>query len=119
MENREILEDELETLERLKVITLKRKLNAGILFIPDGLTCSIEDERDPEEIDDKTFEEELIGALVDSYNYAQDTGKVIPVIVRGSADLLSQVRKITFDDGMIDIDDIERRIEIVKERLER
>lgn len=113
MENREILEEELEILQKLKIITLKRKLSGGLLFIPEELEFAY-----PDGEDEPSFEEELVGAMIDQIEFTQETGKRLPVIIRGDEKLFDKVQYINFhDDSMIDVEDIERRIESLKDRL--
>lgn len=115
-DNREILLEELEVLERLKIITLRRTLGAGILVIPDGLEPVGEVYEDE---DDESLEDLIMEALLHPVVNRDSAGSFVPIILRGPADLIREVRLIKFDDYMIDIEDIEKRIEAIKSRLDQ
>ena len=118
-DNREILLEELEILERLKIITLRRTLNAGLLVIPDGLEPLPADWDEECDEDDKSFEDMLVEAMLHPVRDPDSPGTIVPIILRGPADLVQHVRLIKFDDHMIDIEDIEKRIEAIKGRLDQ
>src|SRR5690348_8676968 len=83
------LQEELELLQRSKLAILKSRLNAGILFIPEGLTFW------NSEIEDVPGE--LMDALVDQSRFQTDLS-YLPIIVCGDVDLLKEVRQLKFTD---------------------
>lgn len=110
---REVLEEQLELLERAMTVTLRSKLNAGILLIPEDLQAwNSETEEEP----DHAFEDELFEALLAPVRDIDSLSSYLPFIIRGPVDLLSEVRHIKFgNDG--DIEAIQGRIDSVRERL--
>lgn len=111
---REILEEQLELLERTMTVTLRSRLNAGILLVPDDLQVwNSETEEEP----DYSFEDELFEALLEPVRNIDSLSSYLPFIIRGPVDLLSEVRHIKFsNDG--DIEAIQARIDSVRERLD-
>lgn len=109
-DNREILIEELELLDRLKIVTLRRSLTAGILVIPDEFEPATEEEYN------NSLEDEILDALLEPVHNVDSVGTICPIFLRGPADLLDKVRLIKFDDGS-DLEHIESRIEQVKHRL--
>lgn len=106
--------DELMTLNRMFRGTERSRLNAGLLFIPDGFSVSASpdgdypyddyDEVNPtqpvgptpeEEADD--FEENLIDAMTTPIRDEQSASAVIPLIIRGPAELGASIRPINLE----------------------
>ena len=85
--------------------TARSRLNAGALYIPDGLSASAmpddpglgEDEELPPEEDHDEFEEELILALTTPIADEESASAVVPLIIRGPADLGEKIKHITFE----------------------
>jgi hypothetical protein len=106
--------DELLLLNRTARATAKSRLNAGALFIPDGLSVAaspdqINSEGDFEAEDDDAFEEELIAAMTTPIQDEDSASAVVPLLIRGPADLGSQIRPIkferSFDPALVDRSD--------------
>lgn len=101
--------DMLLLYDRNKRGIVKSKMNAGILYLPDGLSASTDSDGEltnPEDLEDgemapaveetDTIEEDLMDAWI---NPIQDEGaasSVAPVILRGPAELGQAIRHITF-----------------------
>lgn len=87
----------------------RSRLNAGLLFVPDGLSNSAmpdsdlylededaaETEPTPEEIAD-SFENELIESMTTPIAEEDSASAVVPLLVRGPTDLGKEIRHITF-----------------------
>jgi len=112
-DNREILIEELELLERLKIVTLRRKLNAGVILIPEEFQVATEQEYE----DQFSIEEEIASGLAETVHNINSLGTICPIFLRGPADLLDSVRLIKFSDNMLELEAIENRIDTVKGRL--
>lgn len=85
--------------------TARSRLNAGALFIPDGLSASAMPE-DPELGDDESlppvedhdeFEEELILAMTTPIADEESASAVVPLIIRGPEDLGEKIKLIKFE----------------------
>lgn len=86
----------------------RSRINAGIIYLPDGLTTASEGDPDgsyddtdsisatPEEIQDN-FENEFADALVTPVEDESSAASVVPLIVRGPVELGKEIRHITFD----------------------
>lgn len=112
--DRELLEEQLELLERTMTVTLRSRLNAGILVVPEGLQVW---DSETEEEPDYSFEDELFEALLAPVRDIDSLSSYLPFIIRGPVDLLKEVRHIKFgNDG--DIEAIQGRIDSVRERLD-
>jgi hypothetical protein len=113
-DNRDNLVEELDLLERLRLAYLRRKLHGGILLIPDELTYAIGEEEISE------LEETLVESMVTTLQFPDSLGALLPVVIRGSEELLKEVRLIKLsDESMLDVEMIEKRIENLKERIKR
>jgi hypothetical protein len=85
--------------------TARSRLNAGALYIPDGLSASAmpddpalaEDETLPPEEDHDEFEEELILAMTTPIADEESASAVVPLIIRGPEDLGEKIRHIKFE----------------------
>jgi len=87
----------------------RSRLNAGLLFVPDGLSNAampdpdlyLEDGEDadkeptPEEIAD-SFENELVEAMTTPISEEDSASAVVPLLVRGPTELGKEIRHITF-----------------------
>ena len=117
--------DELLLLNKSARKTLKSRLNAGILFVPDDISNmsqsdgDIDDNTDTyaEESDDNSdsFEEELIVAATTPIADEGSASAVVPLIVRGPADLADKIRHITFEQSFDEAQT--RRAEKVMDRI--
>lgn len=102
---------ELLLLNRTFRATAKSRLNAGALYIPDGLSVAAgpdpgypygdeeglyEDELTPEEAADE-FEEQLIDALSTPIKDEESASAVVPLIIRGPADLGDKIKQFKFE----------------------
>jgi hypothetical protein len=80
-------------------------MNAGMLFVPDGLSnvSQVEGEMTPEGVPqdiadmDESFEEELIAGLVTPVDDISSAASLVPTVVRGPDDLGEKIRYITFE----------------------
>lgn len=92
--------DQLLLEDRAMAASAKSRMNAGILFVPDGLSNAVEsdsDVSDGSEIIDESFEEELIAGLVTPVEDVSSGATLIPTVIRGAQDLGAQIRHITFE----------------------
>lgn len=98
--------DELLLLSRTSAAAAKSRLNAGLLFVPDGLSNVTQTEggtEDSTEYEDLTddagdsFEEELIDAMTTPIADASSASAVVPLVVRGPEDLGEKIRLIPFE----------------------
>ena len=100
---------ELLLLNRTFRATARSRLNAGALYLPDGLSLSagpesdyqFEDEIDitaptPEEEEDE-FEEQLIDAMTTPISDESSASAVVPLIIRGPADLGDKIKQFKFE----------------------
>lgn len=107
--------NELLLLNRTFRATHRSRLNAGALYIPDGLSYAstvdsdvpFEEQEDgylPEESEDD-FEEQLMDAMTTPIKEEDSASAVVPLIIRGPAELADKVKLIqferSFDDAMI------------------
>lgn len=97
--------DQLLVLDRAASASAKSRMNAGMLFVPDGLSnvTQTEGEMTPEgettiitEMDE-SFEEELIAGLVTPVEDISSAASLVPTVVRGPDDLGEKIRYITFE----------------------
>lgn len=98
------LMDELLLLNKDARATIKSRLNAGILLLPDDLSnisqmdgvTIIEGEEIEEDTDDsEDFEEELQAAMLTPISDEGSASAVVPLIIRGPAEALEKVRHFT------------------------
>jgi len=100
---------ELLLLNRTFRATARSRLNAGALYLPDGLSVSagpendyqFEDEIDitnptPEEEEDE-FEEQLIDAMTTPISDESSASAVVPLIIRGPAELGDAIKQFKFE----------------------
>ena len=98
---------ELLLLNRMFRGTERSRLNAGALYVPDGLSVAAAADPDlfgevddpegtPEEIGDE-FEENLIAAMTTPIEDEQSAASVVPLIIRGPAELGKEIQLIKFE----------------------
>lgn len=104
------LMDELLLLSRTARATARSRLNAGALFVPDGLSVAAESDGesmltapDGEQLapytadETDTFEEELIDAMTTPISDESSAAAVVPLIIRGPAELGEKIKLIKFE----------------------
>lgn len=97
--------DQLLIMDRAASASAKSRMNAGLLFVPDGLSSitQVEGEMTPEgqtpviQEMDESFEEELIAGLVTPVEDISSAASLVPTVVRGPDDLGDKIRHITFE----------------------
>jgi hypothetical protein len=97
--------DQLLLSDRAAATAAKSRLNAGILFIPDGLSNATEVEGDEENSDmaptsadaTESFEEELIAGLTAPVADINSVASLMPTVVRGPDELGEKIRLIPFE----------------------
>ena len=109
---REILEEELELLRKNMTVTLRSRLSAGLLLIPEGLQVW-----NSETEDEPTFEEELWAAMMEPVRDIASLSSYLPFIIRGPVELLSEVRHMKFGNDQ-NIEILQNRIDTLEARLE-
>lgn len=94
--------DELLLLGRAARASAKSRLNAGILFIPDGISASKEADSDDDDIETEidSIEEELIEALMEPIDDDMSAASVVPTIFRGPEAFGEAIRYITMERPM-------------------
>lgn len=100
---------ELLLLNRTFRATARSRLNAGALYLPDGLSVSagpesdyqFDDEVDPSAIapeeEEDEFEEQLIDAMTTPISDESSASAVVPLIIRGPADLGDKIKTFKFE----------------------
>lgn len=108
---------ELLLLNKTFRATARSRLNAGLLYLPDGLSVAgaadpdvVPDDEEPEQFVDPTlaavdptleedddFEEALIEAMTTPIADEESAAAVVPLLVRGPADLGEKLRLIQFE----------------------
>lgn len=95
--------DQLLLEDRAASASTKSRMNAGLLFVPDGLSNSTESDSETvndgqsAEIVDESFEEELVAGLVTPVEDVSSGATLVPTIIRGPHDLGDKIRHITFE----------------------
>lgn len=104
--------EELMLLNRTVRATARSRLNAGLLYLPDGLTVRSEATPYPDDLDDTPgadpsasgtgddddeFEQELIDAMTTPIQDEDSAAAVVPLIVRGPAELGEKINLIKFE----------------------
>jgi hypothetical protein len=112
--NRQILVDEQEALERVIELLSKSRLNSGILFIPEGLTAELDL---ISEEDDADLETELVKALTSPISDVHAASVFMPFIIHGPEELYDE---ITYKAPNIypDLEVLRNRVEFIKTRIE-
>ena len=95
------LSAELLLLNRTVRATAKSRLNAGALFIPDGLSVAASpditnEDGDFETAEDDTFEQELIAAMTMPIQDEDSASAVVPLLIRGPGELGNQIKQFSF-----------------------
>lgn len=101
------LADELLLLGRTAKATARSRLNAGAMYIPDGLSLAQEaddeDELDlnddPTENSDESdgFEQELLDAMTAPISDEESASAVVPLLIRGPAELAQFIKLFKFE----------------------
>lgn len=90
--------EELVLLDSMIRTTIRSRMNAGMLFIPDALSIAARTPavgNDPNETEpEDTFESELFAAMTQPVSDEHDASAVVPVLVRGPADLGDRIKHI-------------------------
>jgi hypothetical protein len=97
--------DQLLIMDRAASASAKSRMNAGLLFVPDGLSnvTQVEGEMSPEGIPqevtdmDESFEEELIAGLIAPVEDISSAASLVPTVIRGPDELGDKIRHITFE----------------------
>ncbi len=85
----------LDACEQLVLLTkairmmTRSRMNAGVIFIPEGLASSMDDEDDPSSV-----EEALIAAAVSPLENESAATSVVPLVITGPAQLGKELKKI-------------------------
>lgn len=100
---------ELLLLNRTFRATARSRLNAGALYLPDGLSVAsdagpdypyaddaINQDYTPEEAEDE-FEEQLIDAMTTPIRDEDSAAAVVPLIIRGPAELGDKIKQFKFE----------------------
>lgn len=100
--------DELLLLNRTFRATARSRLNAGALYLPDGLSTSASADPDypfdpaddivntPESAEDE-FEDQLIDAMTTPISDEASASAVVPLIIRGPAELGDKIKQFKFE----------------------
>jgi hypothetical protein len=102
--------DELLILNRAARAIERSRLNAGAMYLPDGLSVSatpdVTSDLDPDdptlrEVDDDSdsFEEQLMLAMTTPIQDEDAASAVVPLIIRGPADLADKIKLFKFERG--------------------
>jgi len=98
--------DQLLILDRAASAAAKSRMNAGILFVPDGLSNVAQADGDlgvPGEMADlsddiqESFEEELIAGLISPVEDITSAASLVPTVIRGPEDLGEKIRHIPLE----------------------
>lgn len=103
------LADELLLLNRSARATIRSRLNAGAMYLPDGLSLAADADEDdqldpnsaeimadpPEEED--PFEQEFMDALTTPISDEESVAAVVPLIIRGPAELGDKIKQFKFE----------------------
>lgn len=92
--------EELLLLSKLIRIISRARMNAGVFFIPDGVSAAaptLSDEEAEELGEEAAFEKEFILALTTMISDESAGNSVIPFLVRGAEELGEKLRHITID----------------------
>jgi hypothetical protein len=105
---------ELQLINKTFRATARSRLNAGMLYLPDGLGVSASPDPDvlpdddlnddtavasfaPPEDDTDEFEESLIDAMVTPISDEESASAVVPLLVRGPAEFADKIKVIKFE----------------------
>jgi hypothetical protein len=115
--NRQILVNEQEALERTIQLLSESRLNNGILFIPESLTAELDLISEEEEEEDADLEAELVEALTSPISDIHVASAFMPFIIRGPEELYSEIR-YDAPDIHPDLEVLQNRVEFIKTRIE-
>jgi len=101
---------ELLLLNRTFRATARSRLNAGALYLPDGLSVAANPDPDfpytdadgiydgptPEELEDE-FEDQLMDAMTTPIKDEDSASAVVPLIIRGPAELGDKIKQFKFE----------------------
>lgn len=97
---------DLLLLTRAARATARSRLNAGAMYIPDGLSASAitdgpplspDDTPVPPDEDHDEFEDELISAMVTPIQDEESAAAVVPMLIRGPAELGDKIKQFKFE----------------------
>lgn len=95
--------DQLLVMDRAASASAKSRMNAGLLFVPDGLSniAQADEEMTADGTvapsADESFEEELIAGLVTPVEDISSAASIVPTVIRGPEELGDKIRHITFE----------------------
>jgi len=97
--------EELLMLQRLVRSATRSRLNAGLLFVPDGITVASATVANADETDGEqavvdpgnAFVAELMDAMVTPVSDEGSASSVVPMVVTGPSDQGSSIRHLTFE----------------------
>lgn len=92
--------DELLLISKMTRATAKSRLNAGMLFIPDGLTNMTQNDSDDTDMADDgadSFEEDLIDALITPIADETSASAIVPLVLRGPDEMGEKIKFIKFE----------------------
>ena len=102
--------DELLLLSRAARATARSRLNAGALFVPDGLSVAAESDGESDDTvydddalapyadeDSDVFEDELLDSMTTPIQDEASAAAVVPLLIRGPAELGQHIRLIKFE----------------------
>lgn len=109
--------EELLLLTRMLRTTVRSRMNAGILFVPDSMTVAATSV--PEEEGDRTeedvFEAELVAAMTEPVADESHASAVVPMLIRGPAELGDTIKHLSL--GRDVSSQLSERVEKVMERI--
>jgi hypothetical protein len=91
---KQLLEEELALVENY-IQFLDRRRTGGILYIPDEFANAVDPEYSEESADELV--ETLMAAMLEAVQDRQSASALVPIILRGPADLKESVRHIDLD----------------------
>lgn len=101
--------DEVLLLGRAARATARSRLNAGALYLPDGLSIAHDPDEETEPTldgdnaisdiaeEDDSFEQELMDAMTTPISDEASASAVVPLIIRGPAELADKIKHIKFE----------------------
>lgn len=98
--------EELSLLNQAVKATARSRLNAGMLYLPDGLSASTlsatpyaEEATEETSVadDEDAFEIELMDAMTSPISEVDSAAAVVPLIVRGPGDLADKIKQFKFE----------------------
>jgi hypothetical protein len=91
--------EELLLYSRMIRKSIRARMNAGILYVPDGISVAARTPEDQEteeeaEADENSLEQELTYALTEPVEDESSSASIIPLLLRGPADMADQIKYI-------------------------